>query len=222
MERRVIETADGSKTLFIPEMNEQYHSVNGAKTESEYVFLEKGYRAHSSISPTVFEVGFGTGLNALLTLLDSEKEKRKTRYISIEKYPVNEKEVLALDYGSAISKDYEKFFVDLHQSPWNTEFDISEYFSLFKIKKDLSNFIFPDDLKIDVVFFDAFGPDKQPEMWKNDIFLKIFHACNRDAIFVTYSAKGEIRRMLAACGFSMERLPGPPGKRQMLRGRKFL
>lgn len=220
MERRLINTADGSKTLFIPAMDEQYHSVNGALTESDYVFLQQGYRAHPSASPAVFEVGFGTGLNALVTALEANKSKRKTRFVSIEKYPVTPEEIQALDYGSLFSEEAVRLFQEIHRAEWNKEVPVSDHFSLLKIHADLTEYDFTEEQKFDVVYFDAFGPDKQPNMWQNDIFLKIHHACRQDAIFVTYSAKGEIRRKLAACGFSMERLPGPPGKRQMLRGRK--
>lgn len=218
MERRLIDTADGSKTLFIPAMDEQYHSVNGALTESNYVFLQQGYCAHPSASPAVFEVGFGTGLNALVTALEANKSKKNTRFVSIEKYPVTPDEIQALDYGSLFSEEAIHLFQEIHRAEWNKEVTVSDHFSLLKINADLTEYDFTEEQKFDVIYFDAFGPDKQPNMWQNDIFLKIYHACRQDAIFVTYSAKGEIRRKLAACGFSMERLPGPPGKRQMLRG----
>ncbi|MFV0590326.1 MAG: tRNA (5-methylaminomethyl-2-thiouridine)(34)-methyltransferase MnmD [Draconibacterium sp.] len=220
MERRLIETADGSKTLFIPEMNEQYHSVNGALTESNYVFLQQGYQAHKAKLPTVFEVGFGTGLNALITALEANKRKRKTRFVSIEKYPISIDEIRALEYGSLFEDNANQLFQDIHCAGWNNETYISDYFSIYKIQGDLTSYTFGEDQKFDIIYFDAFGPDKQPKMWQPDIFLKIYTACRQDAIFVTYSAKGEIRRNLAACGFEMERLPGPPGKRQMLRGIK--
>lgn len=218
MERQLIETADGSKTLFIPEMNEQYHSVKGALTESNYVFLQQGFCAHPSESLNIFEVGFGTGLNALITALEANNSKRRTYFVSIEKYPITQNEILALNYGSLFSKQATLLFQKIHNAEWNKEVSVSDYFSIQKINADLKTYNFPKDEKFDIIYFDAFGPDKQPNMWQNDIFLKIYSACRQDAIFVTYSAKGEIRRNLAACGFEMERLPGPPGKRQMLRG----
>jgi len=220
MERQLIETADGSKTLFIPEMNEQYHSLNGALTESIYVFLQQGFLAHKANSLSIFEVGFGTGLNALITALEANNSKRKTHFVSIEKYPISQNEILELNYGSLFSKEAIQLFQKMHDAEWNRKVMISDYFSIQKINADLKTYNFPKDEKFDIIYFDAFGPDKQPNMWQNDIFLKIYSACRQDAIFVTYSAKGEIRRNLAACGFEMERLPGPPGKRQMLRGTK--
>lgn len=218
--RKIIETADGSKTLFIPKMDEQYHSVNGAKTESEYVFLKKGYLHHSSESPKVFEVGFGTGLNALLTALEADKQKRSTTFYTIEKYPVTSQEIEHLEYGRIISEEAQKIFSDLHQAEWGKTIQVSDYFFIHKIEADLTKFCFDTIPAIDVVYFDAFGPDKQSSMWQFDIFEKIYNASANNSIFVTYSAKGVIRRSLQNCGYLMERLPGPPGKRQMLRGIK--
>lgn len=214
-------TADGSKTLFIPEMNEQYHSVNGAITESDYVFLEKGFRYHSANSPKVFEVGFGTGLNALLTALEAEKTKRHTLFISIEKYSLNSEEIKLLNYGQILSTKAIEIFENLHTAEWEKEIQISPYFRLQKTKADLKSYDLPNSSDFDLVYFDAFGPDKQPAMWEKPVLEKIYRACSNNAIFVTYSAKGEIRRRLENCGFRMERLPGPPGKRQMLRGTKI-
>lgn len=222
MQRKVIDTGDGSKTLFIPDMDEQYHSINGARTESEYVFLEKGYQHHPSKEPRIFEVGFGTGLNALLTAELAEQQKRHTTFISIEKYPVDENEVRALNYGELISAQAQETFKAIHKAKWGTMVKISDYFNLLKIEADLTNYTFNTAVNFDIIYFDAFGPEKQPSMWKPDIFEKIYAACAPNAVFVTYSAKGEIRRQLRDCGYSMERLPGPPGKRQMLRGTKTI
>lgn len=217
MQRKIITTDDGSKTLFIPGMNEQYHSVNGALTESEYVYLDKGYRHNQSPKPVVLEIGFGTGLNALLTAIEAENEKRKTIYISIEKYPVEQAEIEGLNYGSLISKHAEELFAALHTCEWNFKTQISPYFDLLKLKTDLTQFSFDTIPSVDVIYFDAFGPDKQPEMWNEEIFRKLFCSCNPVANLVTYSAKGEIRRRMERSGYTSERLPGPPGKRQMLR-----
>lgn len=220
MQRKVIDTGDGSKTLFIPEMDEQYHSINGARTESEYVFLEKGYLHHSSKTPIIFEVGFGTGLNALLTAELAEKQKRPTTFISIEKYPIHENEINELDYGRLISEHAKELFAAIHKASWGKNVKISEYFELLKIEADLTTYTFNFTSDFDIIFFDAFGPDKQPKMWNPEIFRKIYAASSENSVFVTYSAKGEIRRQLRDCGYLMERLPGPPGKRQMLRGTK--
>lgn len=218
MKRKVIETADGSKTLFIPDMNEQYHSVNGALTESEYVFLKQGYLHHTSKAPVVFEVGFGTGLNALVTALKAAEQKRKTRFISIEKYPLSGIELKELEYDKLISPDAADLFIKIHKAKWNEEVRITEYFSILKIEADLKTFSFDTLPQFDLIYFDAFAPDKQPDLWSSQIFENIHKASNTKAIFVTYCAKGVIRRQLEATGFAVERLPGPPGKRQMMRG----
>lgn len=216
----IINTADGSHTIFVPDMNEQFHSVNGAITEADYVYVDKGYRFYDSSEPVVFEVGFGTGLNCLLTVLESEKMQRKTRYIGIEKYPLSTEIIGQLNYCQMISADAEKIFKKIHLAGWNTELAISPFFSLLKIEADLLRFdpVFVE--KCNVIYFDAFGPDKQPEMWTPAILSKIAGLISDGGVFVTYSAKGQVRRNLADCGLVMERLPGPPGKFQMLRGIK--
>lgn len=220
MQRKVIDTGDGSKTLFIPEMDEQYHSVNGARTESEHVFLGKGYLHHPSKSPIVFEVGFGTGLNALLTAHAAENMQRKTTFVSIEKYPLDFDLVKQLNYGKLISPQAEQLFNKIHEAEWGEKTTISKYFKLLKIEGDLTNYQFQISDTFDIVYFDAFGPDKQPALWEPEIFRKIYDASVTNSVFVTYSAKGRIRRQLRDCGYLMERLPGPPGKREMLRGTK--
>ena len=217
---QIINTSDGSHTIYLPEMDEQYHSVNGAITESNYVYIVKGYNYQKCNSPKVFEIGLGTGLNCLLTALEAEKDKRKTLYASIEKYPLEKKITDRLNFGALISKEAQILFNKIHECPWNELVCISKYFSLKKIKADLTDYNFGDHEKYDVIYFDAFGPDKQPEMWTPLIFNKISMVTATDGVFVTYSAKGEVRRQLAASSFEMERLPGPPGKNQMLRGIK--
>jgi tRNA U34 5-methylaminomethyl-2-thiouridine-forming methyltransferase MnmC len=215
----LIVTGDGSHTIFIPEMNEQYHSVNGAITESEYVYIDKGYRFCNVSNLTVFEVGFGTGLNCLLTLAEANRSRRHTKYISIEKYPLEKEIIQKLNYESLVpgAGDY---LARIHLAHWNEDVKISEFFTLKKLQADLLDYQFENDDKADVIYFDAFGPDKQPEMWTPAVFSLVYNLTAENGIFVTYSAKGEVRRQLAACGFAMERLPGPPGKIQMLRGIK--
>ena len=220
MKRQVIETADGSQTLYLPEMDEQYHSVNGAITESKYVFIEKGYLFHNSNAPTIFEVGFGTGLNCLLTAVLAKKGKRKTSYFAIDNFPIEQKLLQQLNYGHLISEKAKVLFNKIHNCEWNKTVQISAYFSLHKINSDLTQNSLENIDYCDIVYFDAFGPDKQPEMWEPKIFEKIYKIGSPGCVFVTYSAKGEVRRRLEASGFQMKRLPGPPGKIHMLRGIK--
>lgn len=219
---QLITTSDGSHTLYLPEMDEQYHSVNGAITESRYVYIGKGYNYHTNANPKVFEVGFGTGLNCLLTALQAERDTRPTLYFTIEKYPLGKAITSQLNFGSLISADAKMLFNKIHECPWNEIICISKYFNLYKIKGDLIDINLTQFENYDVIYFDAFGPDKQPEMWTPLIFNKIYSATSPAGILVTYSAKGEVRRQLTACGFEMERLSGPPGKNEMLRGIKSL
>lgn len=220
MKPQFITTSDGSHTLYLPELDEQYHSVNGALTESNYVYLDKGYLSHKSNSPKVFEVGFGTGLNCLITALKAEELNRKTLYYSIEKYPLKKEVVKKLNHGKIISDQGQQLFDKIHQCKWNQEVEISSNFSLIKLDGDLLNNELSGVDNFDIIYFDAFGPDKQPEMWKADVLQKIYDITANNGIFVTYSAKGVVRRQLASCGYKMEKLPGPPGKLQMLRGIK--
>ncbi len=185
MQRQIINTEDGSKTLFIPEMDEQYHSVNGALTESDFVYLDKGYRHNQSPNPVILEIGFGTGLNALLTAIEAENTKRQTTYISLEKYPIELEEIRQLNYGSLISQKAEELFSALHKSEWNQKTQISPYFDLLKLHTDLTKFTFEELPTVDVIYFDAFGPDKQPEMWNEEIFRKLFSISNSNANLVT-------------------------------------
>jgi len=217
---QIITTSDGSHTLYLPEMDEHYHSVNGAIAESEYVYINKGFNYFPGKNPRVFEVGFGTGLNCLLTALQAAKNKRTTNYISIEKNPLKKNTIEELNYGNLISLEAQTVFNKIHQCKWNEFVSISKYFNLHKIKGDLIEIDLKPFENCDVIYFDAFAPDKQTEMWTPQIFEKIFSATSPGGILVTYSAKGEVRRQLGACGFEMERLPGPPGKNEMLRGIK--
>ena len=201
MQRIIEKTEDGSATLFVPELNEHYHSVKGARTESQHIFIDMGLKVSATARPHILEIGFGTGLNALLTLETAEKEKRPVHYTGIELYPLAWPEVDALKYSD------NPLFEELHRAAWEEEVAITPYFTLRKVRAD--------------VYFDAFAPEKQPGMWEEKVFRNIHAAMSTDGVLTTYCAKGVIRRMLQAVGFKVERLPGPPGgKREILRGRK--
>jgi tRNA U34 5-methylaminomethyl-2-thiouridine-forming methyltransferase MnmC len=175
---------------------------------------------HQKKSPTVFEVGFGTGLNALLTALSAEKNNRHVTYYTVEKYPLVAETVKKLAYGDVISNNAACIYDKIHGCEWEKTVSVSPYFNIHKINADLIEFSFDTMPMFDIIYFDAFAPDKQPEMWTPEIFLKIYANCLPEAVFTTYSAKGEIRRQLTNAGFKVERLPGPPGKRHVLRGIK--
>lgn len=212
-------TADGSNTLFVPELDEHYHSVKGALTESQHIFIQMGLNHSQAESPHVLEIGFGTGLNAFLTLLEAEKQSRKVCFTSIERYPLKEDIVRKLGYPEIIAPEKSEKFYALHTAPWNQSVEIPSYFTLHKIEGDFTHFDFQSHY--DVVYFDAFAPEKQPEMWSQPLFDRLYQQMNPGGILTTYCAKGVVRRMLQAAGFTVERLPGPPGgKREILRASK--
>lgn len=211
-------TADGSHTLYIPEMEEHYHSVNGAVQESRHVFIDAGLHQLCGSEIRILEIGFGTGLNAFLTLLEAARLGKTIHYTSIERYPLEKEIVRALNYPRQISPAAEPLFYALHETPWNVSVPVTPYFTLHKMEGDSNSCLFPDIA--DLVYFDAFAPDKQPEMWNQPIFDKLYRGTSPGGILTTYCAKGTVRRMLQAAGYTVERIPGPPGKREMLRARK--
>ncbi|MDE6548010.1 MAG: tRNA (5-methylaminomethyl-2-thiouridine)(34)-methyltransferase MnmD [Muribaculaceae bacterium] len=213
------ETADGSPTLYREDIDEHYHSVKGALAESRHVYLETGWRkaAETSRPVRVFEVGFGTGMNAAITATASLVSGIPTDYFSVELYPLP-KETTDL-VAETLGKEYRDAFERVNESSWEEPIRINTYFSLQKMKADLLMIDIPKE--IDAVYFDAFAPEKQPEMWDEAIFLKIYMAMKPGGVLTTYCAKGSIRRMLQQIGFITERLPGPPGgKREILRATK--
>jgi tRNA U34 5-methylaminomethyl-2-thiouridine-forming methyltransferase MnmC len=220
---QLVLTGDGSHTLFIPELNEHYHSTFGALTESLHVFIRSGLDCFADKSEiAVFETGFGTGLNALLTALGAIRRGMKIRYFAVEKYPVDPRLVKQLNYPHILKEseiDGERIFSSIHEASWEEMIEIDPCFHLKKMKVDLCSFI-PDAL-YDLVYFDAFAPEKQPEMWTGEILQRLVSAMKQDGIFTTYCVKGSVKRILKDCGLTLEKLPGPPGKREILRGKKI-
>lgn len=213
------ETADGSPTLYRKDIDEHYHSVKGALAESTHVYLEAGWMkaAETSRPVRVFEVGFGTGLNAAITAKEAFDSAIVTEYFAVELYPLS-KDTTDL-VAEALWNEYRDAFERVNESPWEEPDRINQYFLLKKMAADLLTMDIPKDL--DVVYFDAFAPEKQPEMWDETIFRKLYTAMKPGAVLTTYCAKGGIRRMLQQIGFLMERMPGPPGgKREILRATK--
>lgn len=209
-------TDDGSATIYIKELDEHYHSVKGALTESEHIYCRSAYLHRSNGTPLrLLEIGYGTGLNAVVTAMAADST-RPLHYISIEKYPVSPTTLSQLNYGDIVDKKLYKAITD---APWNKAVEITPYFTLEKIEGDYLTDNLPQD--IDIVYFDAFAPEKQPEMWSKEGFERLFESLSPDAVLTTYCAKGSIRRMLIEIGFSVERLAGPPnGKREILRATK--
>ncbi len=211
-------TEDGSNTFFLPEMDEHYHSIHGAIQESNHVFLNAGLFVSPLENWQVFEVGFGTGLNALLTALAATQQKRVCEYMAVELYPLSLDNALRLNYPELLGDT--SLFQKLHEASWNERIQINDYFYLHKIHADFTEMKLPEN-QFSVIYFDAFAPNKQEDMWQIGLFDTLFHSLKNEGILVTYSAKGAVRRMMQQVGFHVERLLGPPGKQEMLRGRKF-
>lgn len=209
-------TNDGSKTLYVPELNEHYHSIHGAYNEAVHVFIKSGLEFMNQTSYKVFEVGFGTGLNCWLSAEYALLNKVFIDYHGIEKYPVPFD--LAKQMKFTENDDSTSLFNKVHICEWESKQLINEYFSLTKYQADLDDFELPLDL--DLVYFDAFAPEKQENMWTDEIFQKMFDALKSGGVLVTYCAKGIIRRRMQSIGFEVSRIPGPPGKREMLRAVK--
>ncbi len=222
MQNKIIITEDGSHTIYVPALDEHYHSTHGAINESMHVYINAGLKHHSKKEINLLEIGFGTGLNAFLSLSVAIQDKLKINYFSIEKYPLPENEYNMLNYTRYIFPEYSRYFGLLHQAPWDEEALLCPEFSLKKIKTDLKTFEYDGLPRFDLIYFDAFAPGKQPEMWSSEIFEEIAWQTNTGGIIVTYCAKGSVRRMLNELGFQMERLPGPVGKKEILRGIKHL
>ena len=221
------QTADGSYTLYVPELDEHYHSVKGALTESQHIFIEMGLKHSPASDPHILEIGLGTGLNAFLTLLSAEETRRKVHYTGIERYPLAEETLKQLDYPRLIGKQHEEDYYAIHRAPWDTETEVSPWFTLHKIEDDFTRLFNsaegsrPAVPRYDIIYFDAFAPEKQPEMWEQSLFDTLYKVLNDGGILTTYCAKGVVRRMLQTAGFTVERLPGPPGgKREILRATK--
>ena len=211
-ERRIQLTADGSHTIFVPELGEHYHSVHGSIAESLHVFIENGLNRTTAPEVSILEMGFGTGLNALLTCLACQVTGRRARYEAWEKYPLLPNEFGMLNYGNLLGGD-PTLLQRIHEAPWGSPCRIEEELILTKKVGDIRSF--SSDSRFDLVYFDAFGPDVQPELWTVELFSKIAEALDNHAILVTYSVKGLVRRNLKEAGFTVTKVPGPKGKREM-------
>jgi len=215
--KRFIITEDGSHSLFSAQFNQQYHSLQGALNESEHIYINLGLRPALENGPvSVFEMGFGTGLNAFLAWKLADSLQKQVFYTSVEAYPVSLLEASQLNYEEATG---EKGFMQLHQAPWGKEVAISPFFNLRKEITTLQDFA-PDRF-FDVIFYDAFDPQAQPELWTEEIFTKIAAQTKPGGVLVTYSSKGIVKRALAAAGFKVERHKGPGRKAHILKAIKL-
>ena len=225
MKRKIIITEDGSTTIQIPEWNEQYHSTHGAIQEAQHVYIQNGFLHYVEVNKaeniSILEIGFGTGLNAFMTLLEAEKQNLKIQYKGVEAFPISSEELKQLNYVTQLNASTkEAAFSTLHEIPWETEAQITSSFQLIKEQKDFSEI--NEKEAFHVIYFDAFGAEVQPELWTEEIFKSMFNALKENGVLVTYAAKGTVKRALRSVGFHLKRLQGPPGKRHMLRATKSL
>lgn len=220
-EKQIIETQDGSHSIFSERFGVPYHSKYGAIQESRHVFIEAGLylQALSRKTVTILEIGFGTGLNAFLTLLESEKRGFHTEYVAVEAFPVDLKQVRQLNYPELLGEPprTEEFYL-LHEAEWNKEHRINEYFLFRKVRGAFEEIDFQE--AFDLLYFDAFAPNAQPELWEYPVLERMYRALRKEGVLVTYCAKGVVKRRFKALGFEVETIKGPPGKREMIRCRK--
>lgn len=217
----IVVTNDGTTSVFSVIFNEHYHSIHGARQESEHVFINAGLMTKilSENPINILEIGFGTGLNTLLTAMKSKEYQQKINYTAIELYPLPNEIYKQLNFNTILEKQNEQeLFEKIYQSNWNKKVDVHTFFHLEKLQNDISNINSINNF--DIIYYDAFSPEKQPELWSNLIFNKMYKALKLDGILVTYCAKGIVKRTLKSVGFSIETLPGPKGKREMIRAHK--
>ncbi|MEL1254484.1 tRNA (5-methylaminomethyl-2-thiouridine)(34)-methyltransferase MnmD [Flavobacterium sp. DGU38] len=221
MKREIIKTLDGSTTIHLEEWDECYHSKHGAIQEAKHVFIKNGLDLFESKPVSILEIGFGTGLNAFITFLKANDSRQNIDYTGVEAYPVDPEEVLAMNYVSELEAfSFENIFKKMHECEWNQRNEITSDFSLTKRKQFFDEI---NDFEIfDLIYFDAFGYRVQPELWTVEIFQKMYNSLKPNGVLVTYAARGVIKRNMLSVGFTVEKLAGPPGKREMFRAHKKL
>jgi len=218
VEREIIKTLDGSTTIHLKEWDECYHSKHGAIQEAKHVFIMNGLSLFIDKPVSIMEIGFGTGLNAFITFLETNS-KQKIDYVGVEAYPVVADEVLKMNYVTELGAlEFENIFEKMHKCEWDTKTEISADFSLTKRKQFFDAI---NDFEIfDLIYFDAFGYRVQPELWSTEIFQKMYNSLKPNGVLVTYAARGVVKRSMISVGFTVEKLAGPPGKREMFRATK--
>jgi tRNA U34 5-methylaminomethyl-2-thiouridine-forming methyltransferase MnmC len=218
----IVETKDGSHSLKSDKFNQTYHSIHGAIAESEHVFIEAGlnFASKNKDELTIFEMGFGTGLNAFLTAVHGSDQKLKIHYETVEQYPVDLDQINHLNYAELINNGKNsELFQSLHTAKWETDKAINENFTLMKRNCNLKDYR-SEPGSVDVIYFDAFSPNAQPELWTIDVFRQMFEMLKLEGVLVTYCCKGIVRRAMLEAGFTVDKLEGPPGKREMIRATK--
>jgi tRNA U34 5-methylaminomethyl-2-thiouridine-forming methyltransferase MnmC len=222
VERQIFTTEDGSDSVFANEFNEHYHSVHGALQESSHIFIGAGLLAVPSLSTdlNILEVGFGTGLNALLTLADPSVALRKVHYVAMEPYPLPFELAASLNYCSALGySSYNQQFLRMHSHQSGIPVYLADNFIFNRIEAKIEEVELASSM-FHLVYFDTFSPQAQPELWTTEIFFTLFSSMQPGGILVTYSCKGSVKRALKTAGFRVENIPGPPGKREITRALK--
>lgn len=220
MKREILQTLDGSTTIHLPDWNESYHSKHGAIQEACHVFIKNGLSLFQGESISILEIGFGTALNTFITFLESQKTLQTIDYVGVEAYPISAEEVLQMNYVSELDAENERpIFELMHHSKWEEKNPISPNFTLTKRKQFFDEI--SDENQYDLIYFDAFGYRVQPELWSTEIFEKMYKALKINGILVTYAARGVVKRSMIEVGFTVEKLAGPPGKREMFRATKI-
>ncbi len=219
MKREILQTLDGSTTIRIDEWDECYHSKHGAIQEAQHVFIKNGLSLFQNRAVSILEIGFGTGLNAFITLLEAKKMNQTIDYVGVEAYPISPEEVLQMNYVTELNATQEdEIFTTMHQSDWEEKIALRNDFILTKRKQFFEEI---DDINsFDLIYFDAFGYRVQPELWSTDVFKRMFNALKSNGVLVTYAARGVVKRSMLEVGFTVEKLAGPPGKREMFRAFK--
>lgn len=211
-------TADGSHTFYLPEFDEHYHSTHGAIQEAKHIYIDAGFGYCSRNNISILEIGFGTGLNCLLTVMATKQTNKQVVYDTVELYPLENKQIQMLNYTNNLESEYQQIYQQIHSCDWNNTQTICADFMLRKIEGDIKKIEL--DSNYDLIYFDAFAPDVQPELWDEELFQKIYNRCNKGAILMTYCSKGIVKQALRSVGFIVKRLPGPLGKRHILRATK--
>ena len=218
MKKEIIQTKDGSTTFYLPELNETYHSKNGAIQEAYHVFIKNGFSLFEGKPISILEIGFGTGLNAFITNLESQNNNQTVDYVGVEAYPITQEEALTMNYANQIDASKTEVFQKIHQIDWEIKTQLNTTFQLTKRKQLFQDIV---DIEVfDLIYFDAFGYDVQPELWSDKIFEKMFIALKSGGVLVTYACRSVIKNSMISAGFKIEKLPGAPGKREMLRASK--
>jgi len=219
VKREIIKTLDGSTTIHLQDWDECYHSKHGAIQEAKHVFIKNGLSLFENNPASILEIGFGTGLNAFITFLESIQKNQIIDYVGVEAYPVEADEVLGMNYVTELDAlEFENIFEKMHKCDWDKKNEICSSFSLTKRKQFFHEI---DDFEtFDLIYFDAFGYRVQPELWSTEIFRKMYNSLKPNGVLVTYAARGVVKRSMIEVGFTVEKLAGPPGKREMFRAFK--